>query len=311
MTFKQKKKIGLALGSGAARGLAHIGVLKVLEREGLSVDCISGSSIGAVIGALYASGVPVTQMEEVACGVNWAQLARLIDPILPTSGLIDGRKVSAFFNELLPARTFEELSIPLAVTATDVESGEALTIRRGDLHEALRAAISFPGIFTPVAFDGRFLIDGGVSNPVPIDIVRELGAEVTVGVCTIPLVDKRSTETYFPRPKEDVPTGKIKSWFTAHSLEEKLRELWPRGNNNGNAIRRPPNIFRIFAQSVVIMENEIATLRLGQNHIDLLIRPQLGDITLLEFNKAREAIKAGEQAALAQIEQLRTLSGCD
>jgi NTE family protein len=120
----KRKKIGLALGSGAARGLAHIGVLKVLEEEGIGIDVIAGTSIGAFIGALYAAGVSVAQMEEVALNVDWRRLARLIDPTFPSAGLIDGKKVSLFMSELLPVRTFEELQIPLAVIATDLETGE-------------------------------------------------------------------------------------------------------------------------------------------------------------------------------------------
>jgi NTE family protein len=311
MSMKRRKKIGLALGSGAARGMAHIGVLKVFEEENIPVDFIAGTSFGAIIGALYASGVSVAQMEEVSEGVNWGRLARLVDPTLPTSGLIDGRKLSLFLEDLLPRKSFEELDIPLALTATDVESGEAVTIRRGDLLEALRAAISFPGIFTPVVFTNRFLIDGGVTNPIPVDLVRDLGAEVAVGVCTIPEVDKRSAETFLPKQKDKAEKSRFKEWLTPLSLEEKFRELWPLGDRKDNNERRPPNIFRIFAQSVVIMENKIATLQLQQNHIDLLIRPPLGNITLLEFNKAREAIQAGERAARSRIRELRSLAGLD
>ena len=306
-----RKKIGLALGSGAARGMAQIGVLKVLEQESIPVACIAGTSFGAVIGALYASGVTVEQMEQVAEGVHWRRLAALIDPTLPTSGLIDGRKVSLFLEELLPKRTFEELDIPLAVVATDVETGESLTIRRGNLLEALRAAISFPGIFTPVPFGDRFLVDGGISNPIPVDVVRELGAEVTVGVCTIPEVDKRTGETFLPARPTPSPT-KSEGWFTPKAFERRLRELWPRnGKANKEGERRPPSIFRVFAQSIVIMENEIADLRLRQNSIDLLIRPPLNGITLLEFNRAKEAIEAGEMETRRQVARLRTIAGGD
>lgn len=312
MSKRITKKIGLALGSGAARGMAQIGVLKVLEQESIPVNCIAGTSFGAVIGALYASGVTVEQMEQVAEGVHWRRLAALIDPTLPTSGLIDGRKVSLFLEELLPKRTFEELDIPLAVIATDIETGESLTIRRGDLLEALRAAISFPGIFTPVPFGDRFLVDGGISNPIPVDVVRELGAEVTVGVCTIPEVDKRTGETFLPARSAQKSHPKSAGWFTPRAFERRLKELWPRNSRTDKGgERRPPNIFRVFAQSIVIMENEIADLTLKQNHIDLLIRPRLNGITLLEFNRAKEAIEAGERATRRHLAHLRTIATGD
>jgi len=138
-------RLGLALGSGAARGLAHIGVLKVLEEAKTPVHGIAGTSIGAFIGALYAAGVPVQRMETAACELDWRKLARLLNPTVPISGLVDGRKLVEFMAELLPVHNFEGLQLPLAVTATDIETGEALIIRKGDLLEALRAALAFRG----------------------------------------------------------------------------------------------------------------------------------------------------------------------
>jgi len=304
--------IGLALGSGAARGLAHIGVLKVLEAEGIPIGCIAGTSIGALIGALYAAGVPLARMEEVARNVDWQQMAGLIDPIIPTSGLIDGKKVAQFISELLPVETFEELRIPLAVLATDVESGELLVIRRGLLREALRAAISFPGIFTPVNFAGRFLVDGGLCNPVPVDVARDLGATRVIGVCAIPEVEKRAQEAYLPNPGREVPRKNLLfDFFDSSMVERLLRELWPLGENAEHRPlekeRKPPGLLRIFAQCIAIMENEINSLRLARDEADVLLRPELNGVTLLEFNKAHEIIRAGEEATRAELAVIRAL----
>lgn len=309
-------KIGLALGSGAARGMAHIGVLKVLEKTGTRIDAIAGTSIGAFIGALYAAGVPVGQMEEVARNVDWRQLARLLDPTLPTSGLIDGRKVTRFMAELLPVHTFEELAIPLAVVATDVETGEMLIIKKGNLLQALQAAIAFPGIFTPVRFGDRFLVDGGLCNPVPADVVREMGAGAVIGVCAIPEVCKTPAETSLPPGMEEDEGDKGHRFelFNAVRVESVLKDILRR-NGNGkkagkdNSQRKPPSLFRVCAQSVVIMENEINQLRLERNDIDLLIRPDLKSIGLLDFHRAQEAIQAGETAAAGVIDRLRALTG--
>lgn len=284
--------------------MAHIGVLKVLEKFGTRIDAIAGTSIGAVIGALYAAGVPVDQMEEVARNVDWRQIARLLDPTLPTSGLIDGRKVSRFLAELLPVRTFEELDIPLAVVATDVETGEMLVIRKGDLLQGLQAAIAFPGIFTPVPFGDRFLVDGGLRNPVPADIVREMGTERVIGVCAIPEVCKTPTEASAPLG----PNGEGKErksrfeLFNAARVESILKDILGRDGGDQKKVknsspRKPPSLFRVCAQSVIIMENEINQLRLERNEIDLLIRPDLKSIALLDFHRAAEAIRAGEAAA--------------
>ncbi len=311
---RPQRKIGLALGSGAARGLAHIGVLRVLEEEKIAIDCIAGTSIGAFIAALYAAGVPVSQMHEVAVGIDWKKLARLLDPVLPTSGLLDGVQVSEFMARLLPVTTFEELRLPLAVTATDVESGEAMIVRRGNLLDALRAAVAFPGIFTPVRFGNRFLIDGGLCHPVPVDAVRDLGANHIIAVCAIPRVEKPLQETYLPPTEKDNPPDK--TWlplFNAPRIERLFSELWQRNkpdrraNPDQETGRRPPSLLKVCAQSVAIMENQINQLRLAQNRVDLLIRPDFGDLTMLEFHRADEAIAAGERAMREKIDQLQAL----
>lgn len=307
--------IGLALGSGAARGLCHIGVLKVLDREGIAINCLAGTSIGAFIGALYAAGMSPEQMEEVATSLDWKRLARLIDPVVPTAGLIDGSQVSEFMAKLLPARTFEELRYPLAVTATDVETGEALVIRRGNLIDALRAAIAFPGIFTPARFGDRFLIDGGLCNPVPVAAVRELGAQKIIAVCAIPQVEKPIHEAYLPSDKDTPRTSKRRiPLFNAPRIEKIFNELLNAGPFTSNretptrSDKRPPSIFKVCAQSVAIMENQINELRLQQNHFDVLIRPDFHDLTMLEFHRAAEAIAAGENAAHNACEKLHGLS---
>lgn len=321
MWRRDKRKVGLALGGGAARGLAHIGVIKVLEEEKINADIVAGTSIGAMIGALHAAGVPVSQIEDVARNVDWRQMARLIDPALSKAGLIDGRKVGTFMAELLPVRSFEELRLPFAVVTTDIETGETVIIKKGDLLPALQAAIAFPGIFTPVPFGDRFLVDGGLCNPVPVDVVKELGADAIIGVCTIPEVGKRPAETFLPRTeKTDSRTQRrFLDFFNSESVERLLRDLWRRGSENVETEkppqtppqRRPPGIFKICAQSVVIMENEINALRLERNLIDVLIRPEFNDITLLEFHRAAEAIQAGIEATRPLVGKIRGLCAGD
>lgn len=317
---KRKQMLGLALGSGAARGLAHVGVLKVLEEEEIRIDCIAGTSIGAFIGALFAAGVPVRQMEKILCDLDWRSLTRLIDPVLPTSGLLDGKKVARFMAELLPVATFEALRLPLAITATDVESGEALVIRKGDLLAGLRAATAFPGIFSPVHFGGRFLVDGGLCNPVPADVAYQMGAARVVGVCAIPKVARTTGETSLPPARS--AAGEKTGWhdlLSAVHIEKLIGDIWPfndrkpgRGpgeTQQNNRERKAPGIFQVCSRSVAIMENEINALRLERDDIDLLIRPEFGDITLLDFHRAAEAIRAGEQAARRLLPQIRTLAG--
>lgn len=304
-------RLGLALGSGAARGLAHIGVLKVLEGAGIPVCGIAGTSIGAFIGALYASGVPVARMDALARELDWLKLARILNPTLPTSGLVDGRKLVEFMAELLPVHSFEALQLPLAVTATDIETGESLIIRKGDLLEALRAALAFPGIFPPVRFSDRFLVDGGLCNPVPVDVVRHLGADQVIGVCTIPDVAKPAPETFLPGSKKTSEQGR-RELMSAVGIEQLFRRLL--GSDAATEAtaepndRKAPGIFRVCAQSVAIMENQINALRLAGNYHDLLIRPKCPGITLLEFHRAAEIIAAGEAATRAALPEILQLA---
>lgn len=307
----QPPRLGLALGSGAARGLAHIGVLKVLDEARIPVHAIAGTSIGAFIGALYAAGVPVQRMEAVARELDWRNLARLLNLTVPTSGLIDGNKLVAFMAGLLPVHSFEALRIPLAVTATDIETGEPLIIRKGDLLKALRAALAFPGIFPPVLFNDRFLVDGGLCNPVPADVARHLGADRVIGVCTIPDVDKQTPEAFMPGAPPGIEQGRH-DWFSTVGIEQLLRRLFgsgtapePAAEANG---RKVPGIFRVCAQSVAIMENQINALRLVENNHDLILRPKCPGITLLEFHRAAEIVAAGEEAARAALAEIRQLA---
>ena len=312
ISSRSRPGLGLALGSGAARGLAHIGVLKVFEEAGIPIDVISGTSMGAFIGAMYAAGVPVTQMEKVALEIDWLSMARLLDPVLPTSGLTDGKKLVAFMAELLPARDFRELHLPLAVTATDINTGEAIIIKQGDLLEALRASLAFPGIFAPVRFGQRFLVDGGLCKPIPTDAARNLGAKKIIGVCTIPAVGKQTPETFLPtRQGPSANDRRWRSLFSARRIEQAFRSALGQESettDNGPLENlKTPNIFRVCTQSVAIMENMINDLHLQQNPHDLIIRPHLGDITLLEFHRAKEVIAAGETATRAMLPEIEYL----
>jgi NTE family protein len=311
-TASPTPKLGLALGSGAARGLAHIGVLKVLEEAKIPIDIITGTSIGALIGAMYAAGVPVAQMEEVALTIDWRKMARLLDPVLPTSGLTDSKKLVAFISELLPAREFEELQQTLAVTATDINTGEAIIIKQGDLLEALQASLAFPGIFSPVRFGQRFLVDGGLCNPIPTNVARNLGAEKIIGVCTIPSIVKQTPETFLPRRHgQGKSISRWRDLFSARTIEQAFRTALgqePEATPDDIAERlKTPNIFRVCAQSVAIMENLINELHLRQNPQDLIIRPTLDGVTLLEFHRAEEIIAAGEASAKAALPEIKYL----
>lgn len=177
--MKHKPKIGLALGAGASRGFAHIGVLKVLENIGLRPDYIAGSSIGAIIGALYAAGVTPSMMEGIASNID-AKLC--YDVGFSRRGIIHGRKVEELIKLLTRNMDFKDLKIPLAVTAVDLIKNERVIIREGKVYKGVRASISIPGIFQPVYDGDRVLIDGGILERVPVNVVRDMGADIVIGV---------------------------------------------------------------------------------------------------------------------------------
>src|SRR5947209_10749393 len=171
--------IGLALGGGFARGIVHIGVLKVLEEENIPVGYVAGTSVGALIGAAYCSGVSPAELEQVAARVRFRDLARWT---ISRLGFATNLRMLTFLNKLLKVKTFEELRIPLAVTATDFASGEGVVFRSGPLADAVRASCAYPGVFLPVTVNGRLLVDGMLANSLPTAHVREMGAERVLAV---------------------------------------------------------------------------------------------------------------------------------
>lgn len=172
-------RIGVALGSGGTRGFAHIGVLQALEEAGIPIHAVAGSSMGALIAGVYATGAPLRIMEQIAMHLP---IARWIDFTVPRLGLVSGQRVHELLRLLTKRCTFEEAKIPLAIVATDLEMGERVVFTSGPIHEAIRASIAIPGIFKPYEYDGRLLVDGGVIDRVPIEAARELGVDFVIAV---------------------------------------------------------------------------------------------------------------------------------
>ncbi|MCX5678237.1 MAG: patatin-like phospholipase family protein [Candidatus Omnitrophica bacterium] len=251
---KKRRKVALVLGGGSARGLAHIGVLKILEREKIPIDSIVGTSMGAMIGAAYSVGVPISQMEERAYKFT---MKKILDPTMPSMGLLAGVKLEATIKHLIDSKQFEDCKIPLAVVTNDIETGEEVVFQKGNLIKVVRASCSWPGIFNPVRIDGRLLSDGGIKHSVPTKIARDLGADyviaVDVGFC--------------------VRRGKI------------------------------DNIFQMIVQSFQIMGEELNQYQ--SRDADSVIKVYLTDIDQAAFDKSREIIAKGAEAAEAGIEQIK------
>lgn len=177
--MKQRPKIGLALGGGAARGLAHIGVLQVFEAEGLPVDFLAGTSAGALIGGIYAAGTDLAWLERLAVTIKWDHLVELTVPRL---GFFKTDRMYQLLRLLTKNKTFAELPLPFAAVAVDIERGEEVVLQEGPLAEAIMASCAIPGVFTPQRLGDRLLVDGGLLNRVPVDVVRKMGADFVIGV---------------------------------------------------------------------------------------------------------------------------------
>ena len=306
-------KIGLALGSGSARGWAHIGVIQALEEAGINVDYVAGTSIGALVGAAYAAG-NIDVLRDIALQLNWKQIFYFFDIVFPKSGLIDGKKIADFIRNNMQERNIEELSLPFRAVSTDLAKGCEVVIHEGDIVEAIRASISIPGIFTPVMKNELVLIDGGLVNPVPVSTVREMGADFVIAVdLNHDIIGKKGyTRTNNSDSGAVVPdSGTVQSFIEKNKFLEALNkriktlDLPVLTQINQWRVKDPlPNIFEVLLTSVTIMEAQITATRLKTDPPELLIQPNLGHIKLLEFNRAEEAIAEGYSKAKDKINPL-------
>ncbi len=270
----KKKRVGLALSGGAARGLAHVGVLRVLQKEGIPIDMIAGTSAGAIIGAAYAWSQDTTRMIRDALDANWKKMAPLIDPSLPKSGFIKGKKIRDLISTYVGGEVdFKDLKIPFACVVTDIDTGEEVVIDSGSVPEALRATISIPGIFTVVKYKDRYVVDGGLTTPVPVEVVRQMGADFIIAVNVNPDVTGRMGKAY------------------RHRIET----------------RKAPNIFQVMMQSIYITTYAVSQHAL--ENADIVIEPDLAHIGAGDFNKAREMITRGREAAQKAIPEIKKRLG--
>ena len=302
-------KVGLALGSGSARGWSHIGVIRALAEAGIVIDYVAGTSIGALVGAVYASG-KIDLLADAVHQFSRKHILSLSDPVLPKSGLIDGVKIAEFIHKYVLDKPIERLPLPLAIIATDLNTGDEVVLRKGNIVEAIRASISLPGIFKPVRKDNYLLVDGGLVNPVPVRTVREMGADFVIAVdLNCELVQRKYDEITPPDPgrKTQMAERKVQAIAgnrTTALLSEKLRYInmaaidkikqWMTRDPN-------PNIIEVLLTSIKIMESQITIVNLRSDPPDVLIQPRLGHINFMEFHRAEEIITEGYRAASTQL----------
>jgi len=295
-------KIGLALGSGSARGWAHIGVIKALTEAGIHVDYVAGTSVGAVVGAVYASG-RIDSFKDVVLQLDWKKIAFFLDVVFPKSGLIDGNRIAEFIRSHVGEKNIEDLSLPFCAVSTDLATGNEVVFQDGDIIEAVRASISVPGVFTPVRKSGAILVDGGLVNPVPVSVVRKMGADLVIAVdLNHDIIDKKGlkkasiTNSTALAHNPGTMQGLTKGSKILDALNNRLEtlDLAALTHIRQWMARDPmPNIFEVLMTSINIMETQITATRLKADPPEALIQPHLGHIRFLEFNRAEEAIVAG------------------
>jgi NTE family protein len=298
-----RPRIGLALGSGGARGWAHIGVLRALLRAGVQPDVIAGTSVGALVGGVYASG-HLDTLEGWARQLTAARMVGFLDPRMSGGGLIGGRRMATFMHRYFADGRVEDLPIPFAAVATDLMSGHELWLREGRLVDVLRTAISLPGLFTPVRHEGHWLIDGALVNPVPVSVCRALGARIVIAVnLNADRLGRARVLTRAMRRSKDFDPGSEMSEEDERALRGRLGGLWPQ------AFRRPrgaPSLFGVLVSSFMITQERMTRSRLAGDPPDLTIAPKLGHVGLLEFERAAEVIAEGEAATERIVPEIRT-----
>ena len=306
-------KIGVALGSGAARGWAHIGVLRALEEMGVRPDVVTGTSIGSLVGGAYCAG----RLDELEAWVNemdrW-QVFNLMDFSLMNGGVVSGERVFNFAREQFGAIRVEDLPIRFAAVATDLYTGREIWLKRGDVYDVARASCAMPGLLSPKPLDNRWLVDGALVNPVPVSLNRALEADFVIAVhlnsqlnVQAPQIppqdmspqglteqveqeDERTKQRRTPQKSNDEPGFKSflaqgQSYFD--NLKQKLKKDQP-----------TPGVMGVMAGAIDIMQERVTKARMAGDPPDVLLQPKLGHIGILEFERGEEAIQVGYESTM-------------
>jgi len=317
MDTNSKPAIALVLGSGAARGWAHIGVIHELAELGIQPDLVVGSSVGAVVAAAYASG-NLGSFEDWISGLGRMDIIRLLDAKMTGGGLLQGNSLMSAISKRIGNPNIEDLDIPFACVATELQTGREVWLREGLLLDACRASIALPGMFAPVrSSEDRWLLDGGLVNPVPVSLARAMGASFVIAVN---LNGYRVGRHFFVNASESGQEA-VQAENAATGGHDSLLATWAANMKTGLGVRMEsyiaslrrsdgsdPGLFDVIAGSIDIMQDRITRSRMAGEPPDVHITPRLSQLGLMDFDRAEESIAEGRRATRRHRVELEELA---
>jgi len=307
-----RKTVGLVLGSGSSCGWAHIGAIEALEEEKIPIDYVAGCSVGSYVGAIYASG-SLNSLKEFVLRMDGKKVFSYFDVVFPRSGVLDGTKrLKEFFSMHTNAVDFSDLKIPLMMVATDLSTGKKVVLKSGSILNALRATMSIPGLFAPVKVKDRWLVDGGLVDPVPVGVARALEAEVVIAVDLNSGIVSRKKRTRQARQAAK-KTGDPQAYKS--ELFQKLSDYYETaGINFAGKISEilgressTPDIIETVMTSINIMQERITRINLAVEPPDILIQPHLGQLKMMDFDQVEHTIEEGYAGVKDKMELIKSL----
>ena len=298
---RQHTRIGLALGSGSARGWSHIGILRALAEIGIEPDLVCGSSVGAIVGASYAAG-NLDKLEEWVTSLTRADVARFLDLNLSLNGFIDAPRLRSFFADYVCAEAvrIEELGRTFATVSTDLENGREIWFTEGSVLDAVWASMSLPGLFPPIRNQGRWLVDGGLVNPVPVSVCRALGADKVIAVnLNGAIVGRHFLHRIEDEADQAAADGLLS--MLRKTVKNYSSSLFGSNGTNDSA----PGLFDAIIGSINIVQDRITRSRMAGDPPDIMLAPRLSHIGLMEFYRAREAIQEGRECVQRMLPEIR------
>lgn len=299
--MSSRLKLGIVLGSGVGRGWAHIGVLQALAELEIKPDIVCGCSIGALVGASYATGHLET-LAALATSLTWRRVLSYMDVSFAGGGLIEGRWIVQFFEENVEDTVIERTTPTYGAVATELHTGRETWLTSGSIIDAVRASIAVPGLFTPIQIRGKWLVDGGLVNPLPVSLCRALGADVILGVSMNGDLVSRPQSFLGDEPLEAIKTTDQSEWlrWLTHGLPRGLKANSSETMKSDAEFERDrPGYIEVMGESFFIVQDFISRVRLAADPVDLLLAPDVAHIGVMEFHRAEEAIEAGRKAVVS------------